>query len=635
MEKLKVLMVDDKEENLVALEALLIRPDIEIIKTTSPNHALKLAWEQDIALALIDVQMPEMDGFELVDLLKSNPKTNEILVLFVTAISKESKYAIKGFQSGAIDYLYKPLDPYVTAAKVDSFIKLARAQRDIISKNKELLQYSIIVNNSADVIIRVNAKDFRILHVNPAIERVLGFRPSDITQHSFLSLMKDREFAIAQLDRLIREDRAYISFETEIENFRKEVRWFECRITLQENTFFVNMNDVTLKRSINDELVRTKELAEQARAFKEEFLANMSHEIRTPINGVISLTEILSQSDLSKDQREILNLISTSSQSLLGVVNDILDISKIEAGKFKIVRNETNVRALVRAACNLLKYKAQEKGISLKYHIDDAVPALIMADSLRLNQILLNLLGNAMKFTDRGSVNVEVKADAPKGNKIVLRFMVEDTGIGIPQDKLEVIFENFTQATDATSQRYGGTGLGLTIVKRLAELKGGTLHVQSRLGKGSIFTFQNSFEIAEIKQETEPAEIEIIPFVKRLQVLLAEDNYVNQFAATHILNRWNIDVDVAETGTQVLEKLRANDYDLILMDTYMPEMNGYQAARKIREEFSGQKAAIPIISLSAAVMDSERQEAINSGMNEIVNKPFNPEELYLKIKSLI
>jgi CheY-like chemotaxis protein/two-component sensor histidine kinase len=320
---------------------------------------------------------------------------------------------------------------------------------------------------------------------------------------------------------------------------------------------------------------------------------------------------------------------------LLGVVNYILDISKIEAGKFKIVRNETNVRALVRAACNLLKYKAQEKGISLKYHIDDAVPALIMADSLRLNQILLNLLGNAMKFTDRGSVNVEVKADAPKGNKIVLRFMVEDTGIGIPQDKLEVIFENFTQATDATSQRYGGTGLGLTIVKRLAELKGGTLHVQSRLGKGSIFTFQNSFEIAEIKQETEPAEIEIIPFVKRLQVLLAEDNYVNQFAATHILNRWNIDVDVAETGTQVLEKLRANDYDLILMDTYMPEMNGYQAARKIREEFSGQKAAIPIISLSAAVMDSERQEAINSGMNEIVNKPFNPEELYLKIKSLI
>lgn len=636
-DKMNILLIDDKEENLIALEALIARSDIRLFKTTSPNEALKLAWENDIAIALVDVQMPEMDGFELVELLKSNPKTRNIFIIFVTAISKESKYAVKGLNAGAVDYLYKPLDPYITAAKVDSFVQLARIQRELVKKNKELENYAVQIENSADIICVIDPLNYRINSVNSAIERVLGYNPKEVTGHSIIDFSVDKHVSVTRnmLAGVASDDKVVIAFEDRFRNFKQEVQWLECRLSKKNNLLMLNMSDITVQKNYTNELIRSRDVAEHTRRIKENFLANMSHEIRTPINGIIGLVNILKDTEVNPNQEKMIDLIDISSQSLLGVINDILDLSKIEAGKFSIVRGKTDVRTLVRSVCDILKFKADEKGISLITEISDKIPKYIIADSLRLNQILMNLMSNAIKFTQKGYVKLSVGMFNKRGNEARLSFSIEDSGVGIPHDKLEHIFDSFSQAEDDTANKFGGTGLGLTITKRLAQLKGGELSVKSTAGKGSVFTFENTFILVEDAQTlNNDTETEIVPFGRKLRVLLAEDNFVNQFAATNLLKKWNVVVDVAENGEIAIEKLTQNDYDLILMDTYMPVMNGYETTRKIRTEFTGAKQSIPIVSLSAAVLEEEVRQAKEAGMNAQINKPFNPKILYKTIRDL-
>lgn len=638
MNKLNLLLVDDRQENLIALEALINRSDIQIIKTTDPNEALKLAWENDISIALIDVQMPGMDGFELVELLKNNPKTKDILIIFVTAISTESKYAVKGLHTGAVDYLYKPLDPYVTAAKVDAFIQLARAQRELILKNRELENYAVEVNNSADIICQIDPATMRILSVNPSIESVLGYKPGEVTGRSLTDFAegKDQSVTRFRLDQMISESQDSSTFEDRFRNFRHDIQWLECRVKRKNGLLLLNMSDITVQKNYTNELIRSRDLAEHAKKMKEGFLANMSHEIRTPINAIIALAHVLKDTGLSKEQNHVLELISVSSQSLLGVINDILDLSKIEAGKFSIVRGDTNVRTLAKNVCDILKYKADEKNLSLILHIDETVPALIYADSLRLNQILMNLMSNAIKFTDKGYVNLEIRVSERKADKIRLLFIVEDSGIGISADKLEHIFDSFAQAEDDTTMRFGGTGLGLAITKKLAELKGGTLSVKSMLGKGSVFSFSNWYTVIDSSQRRPGDEdIEIVPFEKPVRMLMAEDNTINQFAAKNLLKRWNVEMDVADDGQVAFEKLQRKDYDIVLMDIHMPRLNGYEAARKIRNELPEPKRSVPIITLSASVLENEVRAAQDAGMDDVVTKPFNPKILYAKIKRLL
>lgn len=525
-DQVNVLIVDDKIENIIALEALIQRDDINIITTTSPNEALRLCWQKEIAIALVDVQMPEMDGFELVDIIKSNPKTRDILVVFVTAISTETKYAVKGLSTGAVDYLYKPLDPYITNAKVDSLITLVRAQLEVKRKNIELERYQ-------------------------------------------------------------------------------------------------------------EELIIARDEAEKGKKIKERFLANMSHEIRTPLNGIIGLAHLLKNTPLNTDQERMLDLLMVSSDALLGIINDILDISKIEAGKFRIVRTDTDIVSLSKSVIDLLKYKAEEKGISLLLETDERIPHLIEADSMRLNQILLNILSNALKFTDTGSVVLSLSVLEMDEANIRLRFDVTDTGIGIAPDKIDKIFESFEQADDNTDHVYGGTGLGLSIVKQLVALKGGELEVTSEPGKGSKFSVSNWYKISENQTKAarvNPADLEKF---ENVSVLVAEDNAINQFMIRKILNGWNLNTTIVENGKLVLESLQNNTYDIILMDTHMPVLGGFETTRRIRSEMPDGVNNIPIISLSAAVLEDELQEAYEAGVNAIVSKPFDLSVLHSKIQLLV
>lgn len=526
MSKINLLIVDDKQENIIALEALLNRNDIDIITTTSPNEALRICWEKDIAIALVDVQMPEMNGFELVEILKNNVRTQDILIIFVTAISTEAKYAIKGLSAGAVDYLYKPLDPYITSAKVDSFIQLVKTQIEIKTKNKQL-------------------------------------------------------------------------------------------------------------EKIQADLIKAKEEAEQGKRAKESFMANMSHEIRTPINGIIGLVNLLQKEPFTESQREIVSLLEISSSSLLGVINDILDLSKIEAGKYKISFAETDIKELVTQAANLLNIKAIEKHIFLKLIIDENVPRFIMADSLRLNQIFMNLLSNAVKFTNEGEVIFKVEALEEKANTTLIRFSVIDTGIGISEENIKTIFHSFEQVENVHTRIYGGTGLGLSIVKKLAELKGGELDVKSELGKGSTFSFTKWYKTVEKEEEVNSLKApEKLPALEGLRILIAEDNAINVFLIVKILNDWKVQSTVVTNGAAALEALAKENFDLVLMDTYMPVMNGLEAIQKIREGHIPGKENIPIISFSAGVLDSDQETARRVGADDIIGKPFKIGALHEKITRL-
>ncbi|MDN5287403.1 MAG: response regulator [Mucilaginibacter sp.] len=638
MTPVNILIVDDREENIIALEALLKRDDIRIFSTTSPNEALKIAWDTHIAIALIDVQMPEMDGFELVAMLKSNPRTRDIMVIFVTAISKETKYAVKGLGTGAVDYLYKPLDPYITSAKVDSFVHLARTQAEIKQKNEELQNFAIVVKNSADIICSVDAQTLRIGNINPAVETIMGFKATELLDKSIVDLSVDgqRQMFRKKLGEIIKENLNFAVFELQFETFDKRVIWVECRASYHNKTIFINISDISPQKSYQEQLIKSKENAEYSKKVKETFLANMSHELRTPVNGIIGITSLLLRTDVNEQQKNMLDLLETSSRSLLGVINDVLDLSKIEAGKFNIVRTPNNIYELIKSVFDLLKFRADESNIEFVLEIDPDVPQNLMVDSLRLNQILMNLLSNAIKFTPRGYVKLKVSVMQKHNDKVKLKYCVEDSGIGVAPDRLNKIFESFEQAEEDTGNKYGGTGLGLTIVKKLAELKGGELEVSSRLGKGSVFNFINWHTIA-----TKPAEKirdkpdKPLPQFHNVSVLVAEDNMVNQFMLAKMLKDWNVEVEMVDNGRKAIERLRVKNYDLVLMDTHMPEMNGYEAAKTIRVDFEEPKRSVPIISLSASSFDHDQEQALVAGMNDVLAKPFQPYQLHEKMCRLL
>jgi len=638
MTPVNILIVDDREENIIALEALLKRDDICIFSTTSPNEALKIAWETQIAIALVDVQMPEMDGFELVEMLKSNPRTKDIMVIFVTAISKETKYAVKGLGTGAVDYLYKPLDPYITSAKVDSFVHLARAQAEIKLKNDELQNYSIVVKNSADIICSVDAQTLRIENINPAVENILGFKPVELQGTSVVNLaIAEHQPAFRKkLGEIIKDNLAFAVFEGRFERFDKRVIWGECRAAYHNKMIFINISDISPQKSYQEQLIKSKDQAEYTKKVKETFLANMSHELRTPVNGIIGITAMLLKTNIDDQQRGMLDLLETSSKSLLGVINDVLDISKIEAGKFNIIRAANNIYDIIKSAFDLLKFRADERNIEFLLEIDPDLPPYLMVDSLRLNQILMNLLSNAIKFTERGYVKLKVSVIQRHTDKVRVNYSVEDTGIGIAEDKVNRVFESFEQADEDTVSKYGGTGLGLAIVKRLVELKGGELTVSSQIGVGSTFSFNNWYTISAKPVEKAGAKPDkaLAPFLN-ISALVAEDNMVNQFMLSKILKDWQVQVDIVDSGRKAIDKLRANHYDIILMDTHMPDMNGYEAAKTIRVDFEEPKRSIPIISLSAASFGYEQQEALTAGMNDVLSKPFQPYQLHEKMSKLL
>lgn len=385
-----------------------------------------------------------------------------------------------------------------------------------------------------------------------------------------------------------------------------------------------------------EELFKAIDDTRRSTIIKENFLANMSHEIRTPLNAIIGLINLLKDSSSDNNQKKLIELMGFSSNALLGIVNDILESAKIDAGKVEIVRSKTDIVKLIRTISDLIKPMANAKGLNLTCEIADNTPIYIMADALRLNQILLNIINNAIKFTHKGKISIGLKPLEFTEDRVLLEFFIKDTGIGIPKASIKKIFTRFEQVEDKTWQEFGGTGLGLSIVKRLIELKGGNLHIESEVDKGTSFTFSNWYNLAEDlipKQESEPNKQQ--DPIDEILILLVDDNPLNQFIVVEMLKDWNIDVDVANNGLEAFEKIKIRNYKLILMDTHMPVMNGNETTKKIRKELTSVKRNIPIISFSASVIENEKKAAKNAGVDDFMEKPFEPSLLVKKIRKLI
>jgi PAS domain S-box-containing protein len=411
--------------------------------------------------------------------------------------------------------------------------------------------------------------------------------------------------------------------------------------------------DVTEQKRIENELIEAKvfaelatEIAEQAQTkaesatkiaedavkAKQQFLSNMSHEIRTPMNAIIGFTKVVLKTDLSTKQKEYLSAIKMSGDALIVLINDILDLAKVDAGKMVFEQVPFRMNLSIKAMLHVFETKIQEKNLELVTQYDNSIPDVLLGDSVRLHQIILNLVSNAVKFTNKGKITVNVRLLSQDDEKATIEFAVSDTGIGIPENKIASIFENFQQASSGTSRLYGGTGLGLAIVKQLVEPQGGTITVTSKVDEGSTFSFKLDFAKTTAIAEADVAILELDSVDKDIKVLVVEDMALNQLLMKTLLDEFGFNRDIADNGQIAIEKLKTKSYDIILMDLQMPVMNGFEATEYIRNTLNSK---IPIIALTADVTTVDLAKCKAVGMNDYIAKPVDERLLYSKIIGLV
>lgn len=492
--------------------------------------------------------------------------------------------------------------------------------------------YESVVEDGSDIIFLVDF-DGKILYHNASVRETLGYRAKSLIGKHFFDFILP-----ATLDQ----------FKTNFQQSKKRAytEKIEFQFLCKDRTFrFLEFNAINLKnkegllglildcRDITQRKKDAEELLRLQKA-KEQFLANISHEIRTPINGIAGIAGLLSQNQNLDERATYLHAIRHSAENLKVIINDILDIASIESGKLKFEKIAFNLIDLIPSLISTFTYQASEKNLALQYTIDESLNKVLLGDPVRLNQILINLISNAVKFTNAGSIVVTCKQIKEQKNTCIISISVKDTGVGIPNEKLTTIFESFSQADESVTRRYGGTGLGLTIAKQLTELQKGKIEVESKEHVGSVFTVTIPYGIGKAKRVSK------LPFQNKvdskkfmlpnLRILLVEDNDINRLYAKSILETWKCKTDIAENGLIAIEKLKNNLYDAILMDVQMPVMDGYEATKVIRR-MAHPVSSIPIIALTANATKIDVEKCLAAGMNDYLSKPFTPEDLYEKL----
>ncbi|MFC5623184.1 PAS domain-containing hybrid sensor histidine kinase/response regulator [Algoriphagus winogradskyi] len=524
-------------------------------------------------------------------------------------------------------------------------LKFHPEEGEILAKTREeLLQseekYRTLVEESTEIIFSLS-DTLEIYYISPNVKQFLGYDADEVIGTSLLDYLNPEDLDVFQ------------SFGGEISDFLDSNQYLEFRIKHKNGTFRVFSSngrmvpekrekkpfytgiarDVTELKQTQKDLFHAKERAEKASLVKSQFLSMISHEIRTPMNAVIGLTHLLMDENHREDQLENLKTLKFSAESLMSLINDLLDFSKIDAGKIDLEQSRFDLRVLVNRVVHSYRYQAKEKALQIRADIDDEIPELLIGDSVRISQIINNLLSNAVKFTDSGHVRTVLKLVKANPDTCEIKFSVEDTGIGIPEDKIDSIFEAFTQASSDTTRKFGGTGLGLAIVKRLVELHGSEINVSTALNQGSIFDFTLKFRSVEIKSNEQIQEVEYQEkSLKDSSILVAEDNLVNQILIKKFLKNWHTGkLVVTSDGQEAIEEFQKTYFDIILLDLQMPILDGLSVAKLIREDLDPRKNQVPILVLSAASRQEIKSEIQDLGINDFIEKPFTPEGLFGKI----
>lgn len=498
-------------------------------------------------------------------------------------------------------------------------------------KNSEELskRYQILSKNASDIILFMDLEG-NIIDANEAAVRAYGYTYEELLSSNILKLRKSSHLIAEQIAKSNREG---IFFQTT--HYRRDGSYFPVEVSSQgttvdgERVIFSIIRDISERKQSEKALKKAKEVAEAASKAKSEFLANMSHEIRTPLNGIVGMIDLTLLTDITGEQKENLITAKYCASSLLNIINDILDFSKMEAGKLSIENINFDIKLFIE---NLMKTHlplAVSKGLKLNYIFSSDIPQYLVGDPNRLQQIINNLINNAIKFTEMGEINLEVEVGEVYENHIELKFSVTDTGIGIASNNLGNLFKSFSQIDGSFTKKHGGTGLGLAISKQLVEMMGGKIWLESEENKGSTFYFTARFKVGSYElMSTIKKEIEEIPREpKSLTILLIEDDKVNQMVVTRMLKEKGYLVHIANDGVEALEILERKKYDLILMDIQMPKMDGLETTRRIREK-EGQERHTPIIALTAYALKGDRERFLSNGMDEYIPKPIDKEELF-------
>jgi len=522
---------------------------------------------------------------------------------------------------------------------LDQKIRENEITQKLLRKNELML--GSVISSALDAIVITN-QDGHIIHWNKAATEIFGYTEEEVKGRTLMETIippAARSPDGTGFELFLDPDDFHIlNQRLELTGIRKSGIEFPMELAVtaihSDQEFYYNgfIRDISSRKQREQELVQMKEKAEQAAKAKSQFLSVMSHELRTPLNAVIGITHLLLQNQPREDQQEDLRTLQFSGESLLHIINDILDFTKLDSGKIELSAIDFNLRELAQSLYQSFSYKAKDKGIVFDVEFDQRIPFCVKGDNFRLSQVLNNLISNAIKFTQTGSVKLKVEMTEDNGTTFGARFSVIDTGIGIPQEKQEKIFEQFTQADSDTTRLYGGTGLGLSISTKLVELMGSTILLDSAPGKGSTFhfsmTLQRGETVGPVAATPAPKAVSRTnEQFRNKRILLAEDNLFNANIARRFITGWGGEIDLVVDGRQALEFVARTKYDLILMDVQMPLLDGFSCTRKIRKHFKD----IPIIAVTASPKNEIINEIISCGMNDFVSKPFKPNELRAKI----
>ncbi|MDP2187835.1 MAG: response regulator [Sphingobacteriaceae bacterium] len=641
-EHIKLLLVDDDELDRMAFERSLQKTGLLYTLDTSENAllGLEMARKKEYDCIFIDYLMPGTDGMGLLKQFRENGILTPVAVL---TSQGDEKIAVEMMKAGAFDYFPKSeVNPDKIASTLRQIRMLGLVERQrkqaeaALRENERLLE---IVFKAATVGISLTNEAGVFVRLNQAFCDILGWEHEALLGQNFTKIFKsDFQQAALQVHKaylrgeitppeewvLKRKDGQKIHLSTSNSLYTDE----------SQNRFVVSViTDITEKKKAEADLFEAKSAAELAAKAKAEFLSNMSHEIRTPMNAVIGLTELLLQDQKPELNKKYLESIKYSADNLLVIINDILDFSKIESGKITFEKIDFSIRNVVDQLLKAFAFKAEEKGLVLRAAINDDVPEVLLGDPFRLNQMLLNLASNAVKFTRMGSIEIGAAVAKQEGDHCEINIWVKDTGIGIRADKLDAIFESFTQAYTDTTRLFGGTGLGLAITRNLARLQHGEVKVTSEYGRGSSFIITLPFQISKTNTLlTHPAILSqsIKDFTGR-KFLLVEDNKMNQFVAKQILQKWHAEVVLADHGASAIALLLEQHFDLVFMDLQMPVMGGFEATACIRNGQAGEhNKHIPIVALSADAFQETKLRVVESGMNGFITKPLDQDDFYSK-----
>jgi PAS domain S-box-containing protein len=676
-----ILVVEDSLTQAVKLEYILFERGFQVSLVANGENALEFLEGKDVDLVISDVVMPGMDGYKLCEKIRDNKRFKNVPVILLTSLSDPGDI-IRGLKSGATNFVTKPYDEDFLIARIESVLKnknfdsedsfqevdfefqgvkhvlkadfsqvfhlllatyentllqsrqLDIANRKLLARDEQLS--SVLASMSAK--IAVLDPEMKIIAANDSWREIFmpGTTEAGLDGVDFKEAIYSSGCLRGSLNELIDGVRSVVdgkndkfSYEYSFVNENKPC-WYMLEVTPMQGESggaVASFIEITERKEMEREIIKARDAAQKANRFKSRFLASMSHEIRTPLNAIIGLTDLTLRSDLSKKQADNLDLVKLSADQLLHLINDILDLSKVEARMLILEENDFRLGEALQEVIKSMEQQARNKGLAINIDIGDDVPEVVIGDAVRLKQILYNLVGNSLKFTEHGGVFVQVSTleDHAASEEVVIQVAVRDTGIGIPADKQAIVFESFRQADDSTTRKFGGTGLGLAISRELVEMMGGKIGVKSSEGFGSVFSF--SVLLKKGDQDKVPAGPAVTSPIDstsedKFSILLVEDNPINVRVATSMLEKMGHSVDVASNGLEAVSMLSGIEVDLVLMDIEMPEMDGFTASKAIRNGKSGDAARkVPIIAMSAHAMTGVEDKCTRAGMNTYIAKP--------------